>query len=338
MNKSNNFFNYPLMFIFMIFMLMLNFLSTMTSNLIYLWMLLEINLMLFIFLMIKTSNNQSIIPLFFIIQSLSSLILIWIFNFNSNMLNQKLIEFFFLISICMKLGLFPFTWVPPIFMEQMNWNLIFMFSTLQKFIPFMMIKNFNTQYNEWIMWICLISIIFSTIKSLFTNKIKHLMAYSSINNSSWMIMLIIMNFFVFKIYFILYLMLMFSISTFFNKMNLKFLSDMLMTSENLNMFILLIIIIFSLSMIPPLSSFIIKLMASLTLIYNKLYFPTLILMICSTLSIIMYMSILIKLLFYRSIKFKNKFNFYKKNIKTNYYFIMFKIMFTTFCMSLYLIF
>nr|QKK69285.1 NADH dehydrogenase subunit 2 [Anterhynchium (Dirhynchium) sp. QHZ-2020] len=337
MNKSNNFFNYPLMSTFMIFMTTLNFLSMTTTNMIYLWMMLEINLLLFIFLMIKTSNNQSIIPMFFIFQSLSSLIMIWIFNLNYNMFNKMIIEFIFLLSICMKLGLFPFTWMPPIFTEQMNWNLIFMFSTLQKFIPFMLIKNFNFEYNEWIMWICMMSIMISTIKSLFTNKIKYLMAYSSINNSSWMIMLILTNFFVFKIYFIFYFMLMFTISMFFNKMNLTFLSDMLLTTENLNMFIFLIIMIFSLSMIPPLSSFIIKMMASLTLINNKLYIPTLILTICSTLSILMYMSILIKLLFYRFIKFKNKFNFYKKN-KTNYYFITFKIMFTAFCMSLYLIF
>nr|QKK69311.1 NADH dehydrogenase subunit 2 [Rhynchium quinquecinctum] len=333
MNKSFQFLNLPMKFILFGIMISLNLISLMTSNLIHLWFLLEINLLIFLFLMTKTTKYFSLMPFFFFIQAISSLMIIWIFNLNFFSMNYSVIEFIFFLSISMKLGLFPFTWLPPIFFKYMNWNMIFLFSTLQKFIPFMIIKNFNFNC-KFLFYICLYSIILSTFKAIFTENIKSIMAYSSINNSAWMIIIILIDTMMFQLYFLFYLILMFLMKNFFNQMNMSYMSDILIY-ENSNMLMYFILMIFSLSMIPPFCSFIPKISGILILIKMNMLMMTLILTICSILSILMYLTIMIKLLLYFHLKYKIKYF-----LKTQYNYIslfMISFMFPTFWFMYYLL-
>nr|QKK69298.1 NADH dehydrogenase subunit 2 [Anterhynchium abdominale] len=337
MNKSMNSFNSPMNFLIMVIMIILNFLSMMTSNLNYLWLLLEINLLLFFYLMAKTIN-YTIMPTFYFIQSLTSLLFIFTFNssyllgINSYSMEFYLIDLLFFLSISMKLGLFPFTWLPPMLMENMNWNLIFLFSTFQKFIPFMVIKNYPLHFESWLLMMCLCSILISTIKALMEPKIKSMLAYSSINNTAWMIILIKMNTMMFGFYFIMYVIITQFVVSFFNESDAKYFSD-LMVQYSFKMYLFFIVTMFLLSMIPPMTSFIIKLNTAFIFIVDGHTMPTSLYILASLLSIMMYMGILIKFFYLQYIKLKIKFMLSKQDPKP--LFILIFLALITFFVMLY---
>nr|YP_009859713.1 NADH dehydrogenase subunit 2 [Allorhynchium sp. GX]QKK69195.1 NADH dehydrogenase subunit 2 [Allorhynchium sp. GX] len=309
LNLNSSFNNKFMNNISILLMILSNILALTSSNLNFLWILLEINTMIFMFMLIQSNSSTSMIPSFFLIQSTSSIILIWSLNFNYNLEN------FFLwlyLALALKIGLFPFSWLPPFIYKNMNWLLIFLFSTSNKFISFLIIMNLPLKMNLFFMSMCFITIIFSTIKSIFHNNFKILMAFSSINNSCWMIFSIIIDLKIFLIFFIFYSFFLFIICLMlnylnsFNNISLKLLSS----NMNLNYFFFFFSFsLMNLSMIPPMTSFSIKYFSTLYLIKENQLFFIWTLLTFSTLSIILYLNILIKFLNLSLIKFNYMINF-----------------------------
>nr|YP_009539799.1 NADH dehydrogenase subunit 2 [Orancistrocerus aterrimus]AYQ18919.1 NADH dehydrogenase subunit 2 [Orancistrocerus aterrimus] len=287
-----------------IMMFFTNILALQTNNLKFLWLLMEINTLMLIIILISVDSSKKYSLIFFSIQSFSSLIMIWTF------MTMPPLNFFIYsltcLSLNLKLGLFPFTWLPPLFTKNMNWFSIFLFSTSNKFIPFLIIGNLPDNTNNWFFLTCLITVIISTIKSLFHYNLKIMITYSSINNYCWMIPLIFIDNLMFLYFFLFYMIFLYIVMNMMylinptNHLSLKIYQEL---SSNNYFLLFLTLGTMNLSMIPPMSSFLIKTFSMMLIIKLDSFSLLFILILFSTISIIMYFNFFAKLLIFSSFKF-----------------------------------
>nr|ATN41128.1 NADH dehydrogenase subunit 2 [Pterygota sp. 3 LC-2017] len=209
----------------MLFLIML-FLGTLisicSSSWFSIWMGLEINLLSFIPLMMKTNNlfSSEATLKYFLTQALASSVLLFFiifFYFLPFKLLMKLnfiSNIIFASSLMMKIGMAPFHFWFPIVMEGLNWinNLLLM--TWQKIAPIILL-SYCMNMNFFIFSI-FSSIIIGSINGLNQTSIRKLLAYSSINHLGWMLSGILNNQNIWFIYFLFYCFLSISIVLIFN--------------------------------------------------------------------------------------------------------------------------
>lgn len=159
-----------------------------------------------------------------------------------------LINILLLISIILKLNIPPFHFWIIIIINYLNWFLIILILSIQKIIPFY-ILYFNIFNPSFFIFIILLSIIIPPIISINIYNFKKIFLYSSINQTSWFLILIFLKNTIWFIYFISYNFISLIIIKFINQYKLNFSSNL---NNSSNLSILNLFLFFNLARLPPL--------------------------------------------------------------------------------------
>nr|YP_009918929.1 NADH dehydrogenase subunit 2 [Praia tianmunica]QMJ96281.1 NADH dehydrogenase subunit 2 [Praia tianmunica] len=289
------------------------------------WMGMEINLMSFIPLMMmknKLMKSANLMMTYFMVQASSSCILMFMvmmFKMETMFLKLNMTTILIQLSLLMKMGAAPFHWWTPKIIKSMNWKNCFILMTWQKLAPLMMIAMTMTS------WLIYYSIILSTIigavMGLNQTSLKLIIAYSSINHISWMMMALMMSLNFFMFYFIIYSVTILIMSLMLNNMNINYLNQLFKNNNN-NMFNKMSVMSMMLSMggIPPFIGFLPKLMILMLMMKNKLILESMIFIFFSLITLTYYLNPLISTLM--NSKMSSKWILFKSNFMKNLFYIL----------------
>nr|ARH54169.1 NADH dehydrogenase subunit 2 [Chrysomela populi] len=263
------------------------------------WIGLEINLLSIIPLLKspKSLYPTEAIMKYFITQALASAMLMFsivtmmnlntIFSsFNSTMtiiLNS---------AILTKMGAAPFhSWFPEV-MEGLNWNNSMIMLTWQKIAP-MILFSYNLQMTFFISFVIITSAVISGILGLNQISLRKILAYSSINHISWMIASMLSMQMIWTLYFLIYSIISFNIIIIFKYFNIFTLKQLFMSLvSNKLMKILFIMNFLSLGGLPPFLGFLPKWLVINSLIQNKFFSLSIILITFTLITIFFYLRLL----------------------------------------------
>lgn len=302
----DSYFKYRIIFFFLInlnltkiiFITLIIFRSIITissSNWLTIWIGLELNLFSIIpILNFKTSiySIESRIK-YFLIQAFASIILL-IFIINKSLFFIIEINILIIIPLLIKLRLIPFhLWLPSI-IEGLNWISCFLLITWQKIAPIIIISYLNI--NKTIIFIILI-ISLNRIFGINQNSIRKILAISSINNSSWILIAILLNENLWITYFFIYTILNFLIIHIFNIYKINYINQLKFFNISFFFKLNILILIFSIIGLPPILGFLIKWILIKTLIYNNIIIILILLISLAILNLIFYLKLTYFLLF-----------------------------------------
>nr|QYF07820.1 NADH dehydrogenase subunit 2 [Brachyponera chinensis] len=326
MNKIifNNFMILSLMF-------MINFLSLSLTDMFMIWFFMEISNFLFISFMLLNLNNKKMIFFYFLMQFISSSILI--ISITSNFLiYSNLFKLLTSMTLIFKLGIPPFHLWLLIMINYMNWSSMIIVLSIQKIIPFY-IFSFNL-FNSYIFWMILIlSLSIPPFILLNIQNFKKIFFYSSMNQSSWFILLIYIKSLLWLIYFLIYSLIMIILIFFMNlfKINFNFSSN---NSFKFNFFIMFMF--FNFSSLPPFLFIMFKwLNIFISLNLMKFNFIYIILMMNSLIMLLIYIRMSYMFLYKKTLT--NKFFTLNNNkfFKLKFVIMMFSILFSSILFIMY---
>nr|YP_665525.1 NADH dehydrogenase subunit 2 [Campodea lubbockii]ABF49575.1 NADH dehydrogenase subunit 2 [Campodea lubbockii] len=251
--------------------------SISASSWISAWMGLEMNLLSIIPLLILMKNirtSESTIK-YFITQVLASMIFITFII----LLMMKMPNSFYgyfppymsnKSSIIIKMGSAPLHFWLPSVMEGLSWPSCLIIMTWQKISPFILLSYIFFLSNLMIIFISA-SAILGALGGLNQSNLKKLMAFSSINHISWMLLAISMNEITWLIYFLSYCLISTTITLISMMFNISSINQM-WNFFNKNLLFKLIILssLLSLGGLPPFLGFFPKWMIITKLIYSNI--------------------------------------------------------------------
>nr|YP_006234050.1 NADH dehydrogenase subunit 2 [Archaeocroton sphenodonti]AET63103.1 NADH dehydrogenase subunit 2 [Archaeocroton sphenodonti] len=285
----------------MMWMIMITIMITISSNFWFtFWLMMEINLMVFIPLMnSKNLMSCNAMITYFIIQSFSSSL----FFMGSLLILMNFSMFFKIIiniAIMIKLAMIPFHFWITMISESLDLFPLFIILTFQKMIPLIILTKCKS---EIVLIFGMISSVFGSIMALNSKLLKKIMIFSSISHMGWMTILIFIqsNFWVF--YLILYILIFFKIFNILKKNHLISMSNLMFKKINTNMKLLLISMMLSLGGMPPFLGFFMKLMSIFFIIKVSLV-SAIILAISSLVNIYFYVRIFLPMYFINIKHFK----------------------------------
>lgn len=328
-NKSNNI-NLPLShykfyYFIILLILIIRIITLFINNFIHLWIIIEINTLILVSLIALKSKNFKATFNYFVIQSISRLILIVLFITINNFYSYFIFNFIIAITFILKLGIFPFFFWPPLINKNIDWILIFIISTSQKLIPLLIINQYinlinNKLFFYLLLWSILISSLISTIINYNELNLKKILTFSSLNHLSWIILILIFDSSIFLTYFLIYRISIIFLCFILNKFDINSLNDFLKIQffdrKKINFIITLNFLI--IRALPPFLTFLIKINSIKILIENYSFSSSLFFLIISIFTLIFYINIIIKINIFRIIK--TKFYFTNTlNLKFNFY-------------------
>lgn len=230
-----------------------------------LWIIIEINLIRFIFLIFNDKTlSTNVIIIYILVQNFNSYLYLFfsIFIYLNNEFFIKFIILLLNLTLLVKLGLTPFyIWYPKV-INNLNWSNLLILSILQKIIPLYLFINIIYFINNDNIILNYLNLLFNLNLSIFLSiniiSIRLILCFSSIVHISWIIFLLLINCSFIIFYFLIYSIINFFLIFLLKKINLNYLTQI--TSINLNpkFLFIIILIIFSLIRIPPLLGFLIK--------------------------------------------------------------------------------
>nr|YP_009059155.1 NADH dehydrogenase subunit 2 [Cervaphis quercus]AGQ46317.1 NADH dehydrogenase subunit 2 [Cervaphis quercus] len=309
---------------FLISLIFSTMFSISSTNWMSMWMGLEMNLFSFIPILNFKMSIYSIESTmkYFMIQAFAS-ILLMMFMINKMlffMINNNLL---IIIPLLIKLSLMPFHLWMPSMIEGLNWLSCLLMFTWQKISPMILISYLNMNKNFIFM---ILFLMINSIMGMNQNSLRKILAMSSINNSSWMLMLIMINENMWMYYFMIYSTLNFLIINILMKYKINYINQLKFFNMNFMFKLNMLMLIFSIMGLPPMMGFLMKWMLIKTLMYNNMY-------------MIMYMLILLtifNLYFYMKMSYFLIFNFnlfnkwFMQNKKNKFNYIMFLNFFSLF--------
>nr|YP_010952709.1 NADH dehydrogenase subunit 2 [Trapezia cymodoce]WMQ53129.1 NADH dehydrogenase subunit 2 [Trapezia cymodoce] len=293
-------------YLFLFTLLLGSLLTISSSSWFGMWVGLELNLLSFIPL-ILTKNN----PLYsetalkyFLIQALGSTFII--------MSSCLYLSFSFIISpliimaLLLKLGAAPFHFWFPHIMEGLSWPQAYILLSIQKLAPMYMLSHFYS-YSFMIMFSAILSALVGALGGLNVLSLRKIMAFSSINHMSWMLIAIFISDFMWFTYFIFYILISLSIIVFFNSFHSYYFSDLLNLSYSNSYFTLLLPLnLLSLGGLPPFTGFIPKWFMIQSMLMNEMLFPLMFLILSALITLFYYLRILMPfILFINPVLFTN---------------------------------
>nr|YP_010466084.1 NADH dehydrogenase subunit 2 [Hemaris radians]UAT98066.1 NADH dehydrogenase subunit 2 [Hemaris radians] len=281
------------------------------------WIGLEINLLSFIPL-ISNSNNllsseaslkyfltQSIASMNFLFSILINMIFMKNFemnNFTSIMINS---------SLMMKMGSVPFHFWFPNISEGLSWFNNFILMTWQKITPLILLSYyFNFQF---LYFIIIMNVMIGAIGGMNQTSLRKLMAFSSINNLGWMIFTLMISENLWMFYFIMYSFLISIMFFLFYMLNMFYINQLFINNMNFMIKLNLFINFLSLGGLPPFLGFLPKWIVINSLMMNKLFILTFIMVMSSLITIYFYTRIIYSSLMFNYFKMK----WFKINFKNN---------------------
>nr|UPL65844.1 NADH dehydrogenase subunit 2 [Cantacader sp.] len=286
------------------------------SNWLSMWMSMEINLISFIPIIysFKSMESSKKCMIYLLVQSLSSMMFMFlILSKNANMmLNTLNLNLMLMLTMMIKMGLPPFHFWLPEFMNKMNWINLFILMIIQKIIPLYITSQIINMINS-ILYIMIISTIISSILGINQTSLNKMMAFSSMNHTTWMISSMKINNFMWIYYLTLYMLITFTICLFMELNSMFYINQMLNNKNSMMENINNSIMILSMGGIPPFLGFTPKWMVINLLIINKMFTMSFILIMTSIITLIFYLKMMTILMINNSIV--NKFQTLKMNKK-----------------------
>nr|AMX74004.1 NADH dehydrogenase subunit 2 [Scydosella musawasensis] len=272
------------------------------------WMGLEINLLSIIPLMTNNKNkmtNESAIK-YFITQTIASIMILLsiMFIMNNIQMFMMMNSAFF-----MKMGSAPFHFWFPQVMEGLNWMNSLIILTWQKIAPMIMLmQNIQLTYFSIII---IITMVTGGIMGLNQTSIRKLMAYSSINNSGWMISALLFSEKIWMIYSIIYFLTLMMLCMLLHFTNTFYMNQMTLLLNNKNMNFFFSMNLLSMAGMPPFIGFLPKWLTIYTLLNNNMNLLSIMMVLITLLTLYFYTRMIINpmmLSFYKNNFFKLKLN------------------------------
>nr|YP_009567671.1 NADH dehydrogenase subunit 2 [Neoeriocheir leptognathus]QBB87145.1 NADH dehydrogenase subunit 2 [Neoeriocheir leptognathus] len=292
--------SFPISFFLFFFTLTLgSFISISSSSWFGAWIGLELNLMSFIPLItFKSKSLFSEAALkYFLIQALGSVLFIssGILSLSFYLISSLSI----LLSLLLKLGSAPFHFWFPQVMEGLQWPQIFILSTIQKLAPLTLISYLMNSSILIKMTILssILSALIGSLGGLNLTLLRKIIAFSSINHLSWMLMAVSISDMSWLIYFIIYMFIILSITSVFHKLQTFSLSMLIQSDHNSTFHAIIISLNFlSLSGLPPMTGFIPKWIIMQIMLNLNLYIPLFFLLFSALITLYFYLRIIISMI------------------------------------------
>uniref|UniRef100_UPI0030E23CFD NADH dehydrogenase subunit 2 n=1 Tax=Austruca sindensis TaxID=1316774 RepID=UPI0030E23CFD len=304
---------FPLTYlVFFFFLIMGVFISISSPSWFGAWIGLELNLMSFIpIISLKMNSHFSEAALkYFLIQAMGSALLISSsFLFLSLMLTSL---FLIMFSLLLKMGSAPFHFWFPQVMEGLLWPQVFLLSTIQKLAPLTLISYLmvSEPLNKLIIISAIFSAIIGALGGLNLMYLRKIIAFSSINHLSWMLVAVSMSDTFWLFYFSVYSLILLSITSMFYKLQTFTLSSLIKSDQNSYYFPLIMSFNFlSLSGLPPFTGFVPKWMLIQIMLNQKLFLPLFFLLSSALVTLYFYLRMIIPyiLILNPSMSFNGKF-------------------------------
>nr|YP_009239921.1 NADH dehydrogenase subunit 2 [Ocypode cordimanus]AMN14555.1 NADH dehydrogenase subunit 2 [Ocypode cordimanus] len=288
---------FPISSVFFIFTLLLGSLISISSPSWFgAWVGLELNLMSFIPLISSKANSylSEAALKYFLIQALGSAILISSsFMFSSFFTFSSTLIF---LALILKVGSAPFHFWFPQVMEGLLWPQALMLSTIQKLAPLTLISYLSSGIflNKLIILAASLSALVGALGGFNLSSLRRIIAFSSINHLSWMMVAISTSDIFWLLYFFVYSAIVFSITTLFSSLQAFSLSSLIKSNQNKISFTLLVSFNFlSLSGIPPFTGFVPKWLLIQIMLDLNLFAPLFFLLTSSLVTLYFYLRIMI---------------------------------------------
>nr|AUN45086.1 NADH dehydrogenase subunit 2 [Macrophthalmus darwinensis] len=240
------------------------------------WIGLELNMLSFIPLItLKMNSYFSEAALkYFLIQALGSALFIYASCLSISLVNLSYV--FILFALLLKLAAAPFHfWLPQV-AEGLHWPQMFTLSTIQKLAPMVLVSYLCTSpiLTKTIIISAILSAIMGAWGGLNLTLLRKILAFSSINHMSWMLIAISISDSLWLMYFTFYSLISLSVMMMFYKIQAFSLSQIIQSSQISALYkIILSFSMLSLGGLPPLSGFIPKWMLIQTMININMFFP-----------------------------------------------------------------
>lgn len=283
--------------IFLIILIIRSIITLRSNNWLGIWIGLEINLISFIPFISKRKNKRSsqAMIIYFLTQTIGRIILLFAILiksiiFISPIFIENLPKIIIIIGILIKTGAAPFhIWLPNI-ISNLSWFEAILLITWQKVAP-LFILNFINPNNIFIYIIAITSAIIGAIGGLNQTSLRKILAYSSINHLGWILIFISMNFSWYK-YLLLYSIIIILLCTILSENNIYFINQVNLKSPSIIEKYLVIIILLRLGGLPPFIGFLPKWIVIQSIVETNLYFPLILMMLTSLLTLFYYLRIL----------------------------------------------
>nr|YP_009024503.1 NADH dehydrogenase subunit 2 [Perinereis aibuhitensis]AHA13386.1 NADH dehydrogenase subunit 2 [Perinereis aibuhitensis] len=256
----------PSTFLFALTLISGTLISLSSTNWLYLWMGMELNLLSFIPLMATSQSLQETEASvkYFIIQAIGSGLMLTagIMSINPMTLSNfhYLIPMIFFISMVIKLGMAPcHQWLPPV-MSSISWIHCMILATWQKVSPLIMMMYIMPR-NMFLMVsiTAMLSALVGGMGGLNQTQLRALLAYSSIGHMGWMTATLECSSNLFIFYFSVYVVISIALMTILsnNNMMMSKIPNSIISLSPMSFFMVMVII-FSLGGLPPFLGFIPK--------------------------------------------------------------------------------
>nr|YP_010308071.1 NADH dehydrogenase subunit 2 [Crambus perlellus]ULU28318.1 NADH dehydrogenase subunit 2 [Crambus perlellus] len=317
-------FNFNSNIFFFTFVLFFSTLISIASNSWFgCWIGLEINLLSFIPLISNSNNlfsNEASLK-YFLTQSIASINFLFIILLKMILMNFEMNNFISILinsSLLMKMGSVPFHFWFPNIIEGLSWLNSFILMSWQKISPIILLSYYFNK--NFIIIIIMLNALIGAVGGLNQTSLRKLMAFSSINNLSWMMSSIMISENLWYFYFIFYSFMISIMCFFFHIINMFYLNQLFFLNINYLIKINLLINFLSLGGLPPFIGFFPKWIIINFLIYNKFLMLIFILIMSSLIMLFFYIRIIYSSFMFNYFKLK----WMKINIKNKmFYFLNF---------------
>nr|YP_010385158.1 NADH dehydrogenase subunit 2 [Tritodynamia horvathi]UPM51612.1 NADH dehydrogenase subunit 2 [Tritodynamia horvathi] len=291
---------FPSSYFFFLLTLILGSMISISSNSWFgAWIGLELNLMSFIPLIALKMNpffSESSLK-YFLIQALGSVLFISSSFLFISFPYFSVLSIFF--ALLLKLGGAPFHFWFPQVMEGLKWPQIFLLSTIQKLAPLTLISYLMTDYTliKVIMLSAILSAMIGSLSGLNMTLLRKIIAFSSINHLSWMLIAISISDMSWIFYFLVYSFMLVPITSIFHKLQSFSLSSLIQSDQNSTFHSFIISLNFlSLGGLPPMTGFIPKWVIIQIMVNLNLFIPLFFLLTSALITLYFYLRIIITLM------------------------------------------
>nr|YP_009974940.1 NADH dehydrogenase subunit 2 [Perinereis cultrifera]QNJ33914.1 NADH dehydrogenase subunit 2 [Perinereis cultrifera] len=256
----------PSSLLFTLTLFMGTLISLSSTNWLYLWTGMELNLLSFIPLIASSHRMQETEAgvKYFIVQAMGSGLMLTAGIMATNSSSVESFHFFipmiFFTSMILKLGAAPcHQWLPHV-MSSISWGHCLILATWQKVSPLIMVTFIMPRNFYFMIFIIAgLSAIVGGLGGLNQSQMRPLLAYSSIGHMGWILSTIQCSSNLFLVYFMTYIVISFGVISLLMKNNITMnkVSNS-MTSMNSFLFMMIMLTLFSLGGLPPFLGFIPK--------------------------------------------------------------------------------
>lgn len=281
--------------------------TALRPNWIIAWIILELNILRFIPIIIKSKSNQETEASikYFLSQAIGSIVILLGIRMINQLRRQEISKIIIMLSILIKLGVAPcHFWYPSVIMS-ISWINCLILSTWQKIAPICLLITISYKSGAEIILITVAAInaLIGGIIGINQIHLRSLLAYSSIGHMGWIIsMLSINKIYPCIIYFITYSIVVIPVFFIIRSSNSKSIKRIYNSFKvRITKRIILIVSILSLAGVPPLTGFIPKLIVIFRVINSKFFILLIPLIIGSYINLYYYLNIALNILIISSI-------------------------------------